>query len=346
MNRSGIVLAGTVILDIVHMVDHWPEQESVAFIERTEYGAGGPPQNAAAGLKKLKAPFPVTLQGVVGDDAYADIFIGESKAQGLNSAQLVRKPNSFTSNTQVMTTIADGKRTFFHKPGVNASLTPDLLLPRDRNAKIFYLGSPGISRTMDESGHWKSVMREAKRRGYLTALELVPVEAQILADLVPPILPEVDICVINDHEARAVTGDAVTDGPYLDWRAAEDACGRLLDMGVVQVAAIHHPDGAVALTRSGEWAHAPSVDVPREEIVGTVGAGDAFYAGFLLGVHEGWPLPDCLALANAAAATSLHSATTSSSIRPWQECLAYADSTGLKDMRYSNGRSRKQSERR
>ncbi len=69
MKRNGIVLAGTVILDIVHMVDHWPEQESVAFIERTEYGAGGPPQNAAAALKKLKAPFPVSLQGVIGDDA-------------------------------------------------------------------------------------------------------------------------------------------------------------------------------------------------------------------------------------------------------------------------------------
>ena len=52
-------------------------------------------------------------------------------------------------------------------------------------------------------------------------------------------------------------------------------------------------------SRSGEWAHAPAVNVPREEIVGTVGAGDAFYAGFLLGVHEGWALPHCLALANA-----------------------------------------------
>lgn len=333
MTRSGIVLSGTVILDIVHMVDHWPEQESVAFIERTEYGAGGPPQNAAAGLKKLKAPFPITLQGVIGDDAYADIFIGESKAQGLSSTNLTRKPNSFTSNTQVMTTIANGRRTFFHKPGVNASLTPDMLLPRDRNAKIFYVGSPGIAKTMDKGDYWTEVMREAKERGYMTALELVPLETKILATLVPPILPEVDICVVNDHEAQGVTGFAVTDGQHLDWRKAERACGRLLDMGVVQVAAIHHPDGAVALTRSGEWVHAPAVNVPKEDIVGTVGAGDAFYAGFLLGVHEGWPLGDCLALANAAAATSLHSATTSSSIRPWQECLAYADAMGLKRFR-------------
>lgn len=332
MRRSGIVLAGTVILDIVHMVDHWPEEESVAFIERTEYGAGGPPQNAAAGLKKLKAPFPVTLQGVVGDDAYADIFVGESKAYGLAPAHLKRLPNSLTSNTQVMTTIANGRRTFFHKPGVNASLTPDLLLPRDGNAKIFYLGSPGIARAMDEQNHWAGVMHEARRRGFVTALELVPLEAPILAELVPPILPHTDICVVNDHEAASVTDVKVTEGGGLDWQAAEEACARLLDMGVMQVAAIHHPDGAVALSRSGEWAHAPAVNVPEGEIVGTVGAGDAFYAGFLLGVHEGWPLDQCLALANAAAATSLHSATTSASIRPWRECLAYADEKGLKQI--------------
>jgi sugar/nucleoside kinase (ribokinase family) len=70
--------------------------------------------------------------------------------------------------------------------------------------------------------------------------------------------------------------------------------------------------------------------VPKAEIIGTVGAGDAFYAGMLFGIHENWSLVQCLALANASAATSLQSATTSSSIRPWTECLAYAKAKGLR----------------
>ena len=93
---------------------------------------------------------------------------------------------------------------------------------------------------------------------------------------------------------------------------------------------IHHPEGAIALRKSGERAFAPSVNVPRDEIIGTVGAGDAFYAGMLFGIHENWTLEKSLALANAAAATSLQSATTSSSIRPWTECLAYATTKGLR----------------
>ena len=34
--QSGIVLAGIVVLDIVHIIDHWPAEETLAFIDRTE----------------------------------------------------------------------------------------------------------------------------------------------------------------------------------------------------------------------------------------------------------------------------------------------------------------------
>jgi sugar/nucleoside kinase (ribokinase family) len=101
-------------------------------------------------------------------------------------------------------------------------------------------------------------------------------------------------------------------------------------MGVQELAGIHHPDGAVAIGRNGETVKRPSVKVDPREIAGSTGAGDAFYAGMLLGIHEDWPLDRCLDLGNAAAATSLHSPTTSASIRPWAACLAYAAEKGLR----------------
>ena len=125
---------------------------------------------------------------------------------------------------------------------------------------------------------------------------------------------------------RSITGIEVAPGGRLSWTAAEEACRRLLDMGVSELAGVHHPDGAVAVRRNGEVAKRPSVKVDQSEIAGSIGAGDAFYAGVLFGLHEDWPLDRCLDLGNAAAATSLHSPTTSASIRPWAECLAYAAS--------------------
>jgi sugar/nucleoside kinase (ribokinase family) len=328
--RSGIVLAGTVILDIVHMIDHWPQEETVALVSRSEFGAGGPPYNAAAGLKKLGARFPVTCIGAVGNDSYGDELVNQAQANGLDVTHLRRVSRAITSHTQVMTVQGTGRRTFFHQTGVNADLRPDWLTPPDDKAQIYYLGSPGIAKAMDESDGWPTLLKQAKAKGYRTAMELVPVSDALLQRFVPACLRDTDILVINDGEAQAVSGIATAAGGRLLWAEAERAAQALIDMGVGEVVVIHHPDGAVGVTRRGEVVRAGSVNMPASDVVGSVGAGDAFYAGVLFGLHDGWPLEKCLALGNAAAATSLHSATTTASIRPYTECLAYAEACGLK----------------
>ena len=330
MSRKGIVLAGSVILDVVNTVDHWPAEETVSFIERTDYGAGGPPHNAAAGLVKLGAPFPVKLIGATGEDSYGAILRQSASSLGLDVSALVPRPGVETSYTHVMQSADNGRRTFFHQSGVNAVLTIDDLLPADDSARMFYAGSPGVMRAMDEGGLWPELFKRARARGFRTCLELVPVAKPIIHRLVPPCLPYCDILVINDHEAEAITGDTIITGGRLDSAAAIATCKKLLAMGVGELAAIHHPDGAVAVTRDGTTAARGSVRVPPEHITGTVGAGDAFFAGMLLGIHESWSLERCLDLGNAAAATSLHATTTSASIRPWAECLAYAKTHGLR----------------
>jgi sugar/nucleoside kinase (ribokinase family) len=328
--RSGIVLAGTIVLDIVHLIDGWPEEEQIAFIRETIEAPGGPPHNAAAGLLKLGAAFPVSMICLVGDDGAGDTFIQKARGHGLDCSSVMLVVGAATDVTHVMTSIATGKRTFFFKPGANGSMTAAQMVPRDDRGKIYYLGSPGISTSMDASDGWRTALLAAKAMGYKTAMELCPVPAELQAKQVRPCLPLLDYFIINDSEAEAITGLRVTHGDRLDMVAAEEACLEMLKRGVQELVAIHHPDGAVAVRASGETAVAHSVNVPQDEIVGTVGAGDAFYAGMLFGLHEEWSLPDCLALANASAATSLHSPTTSASIRPWRACLAYAQAKGLR----------------
>ncbi len=183
---------------------------------------------------------------------------------------------------------------------------------------------------MDESDGWRTLLAAAHARGMKTCLELYPAPADALRRHVTPCLPLTDYFVANDYETGSLTGIDMAPGGRLDWDAAEQACAMLLDMGVGELAGIHHPDGAVAIRRNGETVKRPSVKVDAREIAGSTGAGDAFYAGVLLGLHEDWPLARCLDLGNAAAATSLHSPTTSASIRPWNECLAYAAQKGLR----------------
>jgi sugar/nucleoside kinase (ribokinase family) len=69
--------------------------------------------------------------------------------------------------------------------------------------------------------------------------------------------------------------------------------------------------------------------MPANLIVGTAGAGDAFSAGFLLGLHEGWDFQRSLELAVCAAAVSLRDATCSGAVETWQNCLALGRKLGF-----------------
>ena len=328
--RSGIVCAGTAVLDVNNIIEAWPDEEQIAFIQQTIEAPGGPPHNAATGLIKLEAPFPISMIGVVGDDTYGTIFLDKAKAYGLDTSHIRRVPG-VTDYTHVMTSAKTGKRTFFYHPGVNNTLEASHLLPQNDEAKIYYLGSPGLSSSMDKSDGWRKVLTQVRRRGFKTCMELCPIPPDQQATYVRPCLPLLDYFVINDSEAEIVSGLPVLKDGQFDFGLATTAAHKLLDMGVEDLVAIHHPDGAVAARRNGEQVVAYSVQVPASEIISSVGAGDAFYAGMLLGLHENWNLRECLTLANASAATSLHSPTTSASIKPWAACLAYAKAKGLRE---------------
>jgi sugar/nucleoside kinase (ribokinase family) len=94
---------------------------------------------------------------------------------------------------------------------------------------------------------------------------------------------------------------------------------------------VHFPSGAIAVTRDGTVTRRPSVRVPQSAIVGANGAGDAFAAGRLYGLHEDWSLERCLALAHASAATSLRGASTTGTVERWQACLQLAEGWGWND---------------
>jgi sugar/nucleoside kinase (ribokinase family) len=51
----------------------------------------------------------------------------------------------------------------------------------------------------------------------------------------------------------------------------------------------------------------------------------------LYGLHEGWDMRRCLALAHASAAASLRGASTTDTVEKWQTCLQLAEGWGWND---------------
>jgi sugar/nucleoside kinase (ribokinase family) len=141
----------------------------------------------------------------------------------------------------------------------------------------------------------------------------------------------VDYCILNEIEAGKTTGFKIrqSDG-RLDTAALRHAAGALLQQGVREVVVIHFPEGGFARTRNGEDVWQSSLILPTKYIAGTAGAGDAFCAGVLLGLHEGWDLVKCLQTGVCAAAASLSDATCTAGLRSFSATMALAKKFGYR----------------
>ena len=102
----------------------------------------------------------------------------------------------------------------------------------------------------------------------------------------------------------------------------------MLARGRSDLVAVHFPRAPSSSAATAASSTRPSVNVPPAEVAGANGAGDAFAAGFLYGVHEGWSVERTLALAHAVAAASLRAISTTDAVEPWSKCLALADTWG------------------
>jgi sugar/nucleoside kinase (ribokinase family) len=99
----------------------------------------------------------------------------------------------------------------------------------------------------------------------------------------------------------------------------------------MQLVVAHCPRGAVAAVRGGGVVRQPALRVPADEIVAANGAGDAFAAGTMYGVHQRFAVEDCLALGRAAAAASLRALSTTAAVVTVAECLALARRWGERE---------------
>ncbi len=297
MARNGIVCGVSWCVDRNNLIDRWPEQETLAVILSEERQGGGNGANGAVDLKKLGAPFPIEAIGLIGDDDNGVFLKGLCRDLDIDARQLHVAPGLPTAVTNVMTVATTGKRTFFYRAGTHEKVSPDHVDFGGTNARILHLGLPGTHATMDGPWHdepsgWTAVLKKARAAGIKTNFELCSTPPGTLARLVRPCLPLLDYLIINDAEAGEVTGIGTLADGGTDFAACEAAAKALLERSAIEMVAVHFPLGAVVMTRDGTTLKLPSVRVPQGAIKSSNGAGDAFAAGMLLGLHESWPLEE------------------------------------------------------
>ena len=334
---SGLLAAGNFIVDYVKIIDYYPGEEMLASILRESSANGGGPYNILKDLAKMGINFPLEAAGLIGTDATGRWIMEDCAKHGIATARLRQTSAVSTSYTDAFTVESTGRRTFFHQRGANALLAPEHFDFSGVTARLFYLGYFMLLDTLDaigpdgRSGH-SHVLEKASAAGLITAADMVSVEHPDFARSAFSALPHVDHFILNEIEAGKLAGLSLrtTDGPA--WTLIENAARALLGKGVRRSVTIHFVEGAVCVEKSGHAHRQSSVRLPPGYVQGATGAGDAFAAGLLLGIHNENSWPETLRLAVCSAAMCLSHPATSEGMKPVAECLALGSSFGFRPL--------------
>ena len=309
--RKGISAAGNWVVNWVKIIDAYPGEERLANVVGVTRGGGGGAHNVLIDLARMKAPFPLYGIVFVGNDDDGRFLIEEAKQEKVDFSGIRVSLEHPTSFTDVMTVKSTGRRTFFHARGANALLEPGDVDPGD--CKILHLAYLLLLDKIDPVA--PQLLSKIRSMGVKTSVDVVSETSERFMRVVYPALDHIDYLILNEIEAGEVSGCTIRlpNGSY-DMAELKSA-GRKLHRGNLVV--IHMPEGAFAVSKKDGELWVPSR--PVKSIVSSVGAGDAFAAGMLYGLHEEWPLAQCMDLAHAAAGACLGHPTTTGGLRPINE---------------------------
>lgn len=296
-----IVVTGNVVADIVaRPVGDVPRHGSL-HPEMVRLYTGGCAGNAALVMARLGVP--VELVACVGADALGRVVIEEFSAAGISTTH-VRQVEGASTDTAIVLVDEAGGRRFIASPDAGrrlrpADLTDDIL----EGAFALHVGGFFAARGL-EDGTLPARLEAARAQGLLTSLDLVGGSARERREHLFPLLPHLDLLLLNEDEGEKVTGEPAP-AAILDALAARGAEGIVLKRG---------SEGCL-------WRGAHdtlALPAPPAQVVDTTGAGDAFVAALLASLARGMAMAEALRYASAAGAATTEATGATGDWHGWE----------------------------
>lgn len=334
-NRKKIVVAGNIITDIIKNIDIYPEAGMLAKVSDISYTVGGCVPNTAISLSKIDTSIPISVMGRVGTDENGRYIISQMQKYGINVNDIKYSEGVATSFCDVMS-MSTGERTFFHKKGANAEFCPDDVDVESLDCEIFHIGYILLLDEFDkEDAKYGTVMagflKKLQDKGIKTSIDVVSdSDAKTYGAKIIPVLKYCNYVIMNEIECCNVWNlSAYTESGELNRENIKKAMKLMAEEGVSEKIIIHSKKVSFALDKkSGEFTEVPSLKIPKEKIKGSVGAGDAFCAGSLYGLYNGFSDKEILEFASAAAACNLFAENSIDGMKSKSEIYKIADEYG------------------
>ena len=321
MERKGITAAGNFVIDHIKVVDLWPEEGMLSLILEERRASGGCPYNVLMDLAKLNTGIPLSGVGLVSNDEDGRYIIDDLKGHGIDFSMMRFIDGVTTAYTDVITVKSTGNRTFFHNKGTGKYLDLGHFDFSRIRTKIFHIGYILLLDSLDgpdpERGtSMARLLERAKESGLKTSVDVVSESSYRFTKIVTHALKYTDYLILNEIEAGRTAGFEIREKRGgLNGENLKKTLGALMGKGESELVCVHFPEGAYAVVKGKEPHFVPSHCLPEGFIKGTAGAGDAFCAGMLYGIHEQWDLDRSMRFANAMAAMCLTDTTTSEGMK-------------------------------
>ena len=242
------------------------------------------------------------IVSVLADDPFGDAIFRVLREAGVHATHIRRQPGSLSGIGIYVLLFGSKKRPLTYR------LPTHLPWPTEFSAKEqdYLLSARHIHcagylhYTEMWSDHMAALFRAAKKRGITTSLDpqfpLVPLDSPWITPLVD-LLKVTDWLMLDEDEARNIAQTS-------DLRKA----ARILREAGPTTVAIKRGSQGSLIQADVRVFEQPAVAVPEDEIVESIGAGDAFDAGLIVGHLSGWPVERSALFAALAAASSLRGA--------------------------------------
>ncbi|GAB1642716.1 ribokinase [Krasilnikovia sp. MM14-A1259] len=284
-HAPGIVVVGSANMDLVGITERLPRPGETLLGDDFLMVPGGKGANQA--IAAARAGGRCAFLGAIGSDAFGVSLKARLDASGVDTTHV--RTSYGASGVAVIMVDRNGENSIIVSPGANSTFTD--LNETERatiaHADVLLCQQEIPAATVAEAAR---VAHEAGTRVVLNAAPARPLTSELLAD--------VDLLVVNQNEARALTG------------TPEPDTGALLALAPRVVLTLG-ADGARYADRDGRDARIPAY---RVKVTDSTAAGDAFTGALAVAWAEGRDLIDAVRWATAAGAVCVRTVGASVSL--------------------------------
>ncbi|GIW87424.1 MAG: kinase [Isosphaeraceae bacterium] len=288
--ERAVVSAGVVVADhLCAPIDRLPAPGELVKADELVLHIGGGACNAAMDLARLGVKSAVC--GRVGDDIFGRFVSETLQGQGIDCSSLRIDPERATSQTLIVNVKGQDRR-FIHSFGANEGFTiADLDAALDPRPRVVFIGYFLILPHLDGEA-LADRFRRLRAQGTLTVLDVAcPGQSPDYLERLRPVLPHTDVFLPNTDEAALILGETDPIRQALAFR----------QLGARRVVITLGERGAISVS---EELSVRLGTFPVEAVDAT-GGGDAFDAGYIVGLLEGRDEIGCLTLASAIGASCI-----------------------------------------